>query len=140
MCKKEVELSDFREVKYVEVKEILTKEDIEEGMEPENMFLTVGLTGHAYGRMYKTENRWVNWSDVEDLIIYKSNAFFEAPMGEEFILLNNEKTLAIVGELTRNKNGEIIYSIITIIRKVFLDQNGNELERKVKFAKGLLTY
>jgi hypothetical protein len=140
MCKTKVELSDFREVNYVEVREVLSKEDIEEGIEPETILLTVGLTDHAYGRMYKTENRWVDWVDVQDLIVDKANVFFEVSMGEEFILLNKERTLAVIGELTRNKNGEIIFSVVTIIRNVFVDEYGNEVEKKVRLAKGLPRY
>lgn len=136
----EVDFSDFKQVLYVEVSDILTEEMIEEGIEEaDNMILTVGLTNHAYKRVYDTENRWVDVVDINKLIKDKGDVFFKVPMGEEFIIANEERTLAILGVLRRFK-AEVVFEVITVIRKVFVDKYGIEREKKVFLPENLPNY
>lgn len=122
-------LKDFREVKNVYLKEVLTEEEIMEGFEPIEEIFKVCITGHAYKRMFTEFNRYCEYSLVEDLLIDKSNELLNCSMNEEFVIMNEDSTLAVVSKLQRI-DGELSIVIITVIRKIYIE-DGVEKTKKV---------
>lgn len=135
MAKNLYELKDFKEVKSVYLTETLSKEDLEEGLEPISEFCHVCITKHAWERMNSYENRFCEYEWVENLILSKSTEILNLPMNEDFILLSKDSKLAVVGVLNLI-NGELSIIIKTVIRKIFIDKDGNEIEKKVRFKEG----
>ena len=125
---------DFREVKNVVITETLTQEDIEDGLEAEQLDLQVAVTSHAHARMNNTEGRDCEWELVEDLIVEKGNVLFNVKNGEEFILVNRKQTLALVCQM-HQQNGVAVLVLITVIRKVYMDSNLEEREKRVYVDK-----
>lgn len=121
---------DFVEVKDVLIKETLSPEDLEEGLEAEELELKVALTKHSYDRMNDSEGRDCEWSLVQDLLWDKSDILFEVKNGEEFIIVNDNQTLALVCQM-HQQNGVAVLILITVIRKVYLDNNYQECEKRV---------
>lgn len=119
---------DFKRVKEFEVKEELTKEELEEGLEPEVMNLKVCITDHA-DRRSKQFDRFFEWSDVEDLILEKAHKFFQIKSGSEFAIRNEKSTLAVICKLLVYQ-GEVVLVIKTVVRKVTVTEHG-EKEKKV---------
>lgn len=135
MCKSLYELRDFREVKELYLEERLTAEEIEEGLEPIQEFFKVCITKHAYERMFCELDRNCDYLWVEDLLISKANELMSLSMNEDFVLLTQDKKLAVVGLVT-NIEGNLSIILKTVIRKIFIDKNGNEVEKKVWVREG----
>lgn len=125
---------DFREVRNVRITETLSQEDIEDGLEAEQIDLQVALTSHALDRMNDTEGRDCEWELVEDLIVRKGNVLFSVKNGEEFLLVNEKQTLALVCQM-HQQNGIAVLVLITVIRKVYMDRNLQEREKRVYVDK-----
>lgn len=121
---------DFVEIKNVMIEETLSPEDIEDGLEAEQLDLKVALTSHAYERMNDTEGRDCEWGLAEELILDKSDVLFNVKNGEEFVLINDKQTLALICQI-HQQNGVAVLILITVIRKVYLDKKHRERERKV---------
>ncbi|WCK57187.1 hypothetical protein PP175_28785 (plasmid) [Aneurinibacillus sp. Ricciae_BoGa-3] len=125
---------DFKEVKEVMIEETLSQEEINEGLEPETLFLKVALTGHAYDRMNNTAGRDCEWMHVEDLIVEKGNQLFNVKYGEEFVMINDTQTIAVVARMHR-QYGDCVLILETVIRNVIMDRNLRERENKVSVNK-----
>ncbi|MDF2880002.1 MAG: hypothetical protein K0R54_559 [Clostridiaceae bacterium] len=138
MCS-DIELVDFKEVHELFLVESLTNEDIEDGLEPMEIELKVGYTKHAIERMFNSYGRQCEFEDVENLIIKKTDSIMTIKNNEEFALVNENQTLVLVCEMIQ-KDGMTILSIITVIRKVFVDKNFNEHEKKVWLNKETKAY
>ncbi|WPS85585.1 hypothetical protein SMD22_00565 (plasmid) [Brevibacillus halotolerans] len=120
---------DFKEVHNLIIKEKLTGEEIEEGLEPEEMYMKVCVTKHAFKRMNHDYGRQCDWSDVEDLILNKGHKLFNMKNNDEFAMVNDNKTLALICSVYLYK-GEILLILETVIRKVIV-VNDIEVEKKV---------
>ncbi|CCL32496.1 TPA: hypothetical protein KOR49_002422 [Clostridioides difficile] len=133
-------LDEFYEVKNVLLKEHL--EDVgQEDIEPLSQVFKVCLTHHANKRMIE---RYIDWNEVENLLKSKSNKILDTSIGEEFIVLNDNKELAIVCVLEKIEKK---YSIVikTVIKKMIYIFNSKTKEIKtehleVKFSKENSTY
>lgn len=133
MKKEEILFEDFISVKDIILTEKLSEEEIEEGLEPLESFFKVCLTKHSYERMYGEQNRFAPYELVEDLIISKSNEIINTSLNEEFILLSNDRKLAIPCIINKVQ-GEYAIIIKTVIRKVYY-KDGIEYEKTVNFRK-----
>ena len=133
MKRQEILFEDFISVKDIILEEKLSKEELEEGLEPFESFFKVCLTKHSYKRMYEEQNRYAPYEMVEDLIISKSNEIINTPLNEEFILLSSDKKLAVPCIINKVQ-GEYAIIIKTVIRKVYY-KDGIEYEKKVNFRK-----
>ncbi|PLS19024.1 hypothetical protein CVD28_01065 [Bacillus sp. M6-12] len=121
---------DFVEVKDVLIEETLSAEDIEDGLEPEELVLKVALTKHSNDRMNDSEGRDCEWSLVQNLLWDKSDILFKVKNGEEFVMVNDKHTLALVCKM-HQQNGVAVLILITVIRKVYMDNNYQEHEKRV---------
>jgi hypothetical protein len=130
---------DFVEVKDVMIEETLSPEDVEDGLEAEQLNVKVALTKHAYDRMNDSEGRDCEWNLVENLIYDKSDTLFNVKNGEEFILVNHKQTLALVCQM-HQQNGVAVLILITVIRKVYMDKNFQEREKRVYIDKSQKVY
>lgn len=128
-------LRDFKEVKELYLEEKLTEEEIAEGFEPMEEFFKVCITKHAWERMNCELERNCDYLWVENLMISKANEILNVPMNEDFILLSSDSKLAVAGVLSR-VDGNLAIILKTVIRKVFIDKNGNEVEKKVWIREG----
>jgi hypothetical protein len=128
---------DFREVHDLLIKEKLSEEDIEEGLEPEEVFLKVCLSSHAYKRIYNDFGRQCDWESVEDLILEKGHMLFSLKTDEEFAIKNSDDTLVLICKLYPNK-GDLVLVLETVIRQVII-LNGKEVEKKVKVTRNTKT-
>lgn len=127
--KSEFLFEDFREVKFLELNEILTEDEVEDGLEPISEIFRVCITNHAYRRMYGERERFCEYEWVENLFISKSTAILNAPMNEDIVLISDDKKIAIVFQLTKVQ-GELSIVMISVIRNVIIDNNGKEKELK----------
>lgn len=130
-----MELKDFKEVKELFLEERLSPEEIAEGLEPISEIFKVCITKHAWERMECELDRNCDYSLVESLIVFKANEIINLPMNEDFVLLSSDSKLAVVGNLSKI-DGHLAITIITVIRKIFIDKNGNEVEKKVWVREG----
>lgn len=128
-------LRDFREVKDLYLEEKLSAEEIAEGFEPMQEVFKVCITKHAWERMNTQLERNCEYEWVENLMSSKANELLNMSMNEDFILLSNDCKLAVAGVLSRVE-GEIAIILKTVIRKVFIDKNGNEVEKRVWVKEG----
>ncbi|WP_227825225.1 MULTISPECIES: hypothetical protein [unclassified Clostridioides] len=82
---------------FYEVKNVLLKEHLEnldqQDIAPLSQVFKICLTHHANKRMIE---RYIDWYEIEDLLKTKSNKILDTSIGEEFIVLNENKELAIV--------------------------------------------
>ena len=117
---------DFKEVKLVLLEEKLSKEEIEEGLEPISEMFKVCITSHAFNRMYKEQNRFCDYEWVESLLVQKSTSLLNCQMNEDILLLSDDKKMAVVLQLT-NIEGELAIVLVTVIRNVIY-KNGQEIE------------
>ncbi|MFF2532259.1 hypothetical protein ACFVS2_25450 [Brevibacillus sp. NPDC058079] len=124
---------DFKEVHDLVIKEQLTEEEIEEGLDPEEMVVKVCVTGHAYKRINHDYGRQCEWNDVEDLILEKGHKLFNMKTDDEFAIVNDNKTMVLICKLYPYK-GELVLILETIIRKVII-VNDREVEKKVWLNK-----
>lgn len=122
--------SDYGEVIELFIEEELCLEDIEDGIEPEELLVRVCLTGHACERMYNTFGRQTDRSDIEDLVYSKKDALFTLRDGEDFYLINDERTLALP-MVAFFGDGSLHLVAKTVTRNVSI-QSGVEIERKVR--------
>ena len=130
-----ISLKDFRLVKDVYLKEKLTQEELAEGQEePFEDLFKVCFTGHAYKRINDEQDRFCSEEDILSLIISKTNQVINVPQNEDFILLRDDEKLAIVA-LVSNCDGYPAIIIKTVIRKVFIDEAGQEQEKHVFIDK-----
>lgn len=127
---KDFDYSDYREVHDLFVQEKLTEEDIEDGLEPEEMLVRVCLTKHAYDRMYNTFGRQCEWSEVEDLLLEKGHFIFEKKTGEHIAFVSKDQTLAVTC-IVHVRKGEVALIVKTVVRNVVID-NGREVAGKVQ--------
>lgn len=128
--KNEYYFEDFKEVKFLELREKLTKDELEEGLTPISEIFRVCITQHAYYRMYGEWDRYCEYDWVENLFIEKSTAIINCPNNEEAILISNDKKIAIVFQITRIQ-GELSIVIISVIRNVIMGDNGErELDNR----------
>jgi len=127
-------LKDFKEVKDLYLEEVLTEEEMEEGLEPMEEFFKVCVTKHAYERMNAEFSRNCEYQLVEDLLLSKANEIMSLSMNEDFVILSDDKKLAVVGLMERIE-GETAIILKTVIRKVYMDSNGNEIEKRVWVKK-----
>jgi hypothetical protein len=125
---------DFVEVKDIMIEETLSAEDIEEGLEPEQLDMKVAITGHAYNRMNDSEGRDCEWNLVQDLLWDKSDILFKVKNGEEFIIVNDKQTLALVCNM-HMQNGIAVLILVSVIRNIYVDTNMKERERRVRLKK-----
>jgi hypothetical protein len=125
---------DFVEIKHLVIKEQLSLEDIEDGIEPEEIDLKVAITDHAYKRMNDTVGRDCEWERVEELILEKGNVIFDIKNGEEFILVNDKQTLALVCQM-HMQQGVPVLILVTVIRKIYIDKYNQEREKRVYIDK-----
>lgn len=132
--KSEFLFEDFREVKFLELKEILTEDEIEDGLEPISEIFRVCITHHAHKRMYSQRERYCEYEWVENLFISKATAILNSPMNEEILLISDDKKIAIVFQLTKVQ-GELSIVMISVIRNVIIDDNGTEKELKNRSNK-----
>lgn len=126
---------DFKEVKELYLEERLTEEEVAEGLEPIEEFFKVCVTKHAWQRMNNELERNCDYEWVQDLMVSKSNEILNVPMNEDFVLLSSDCKLAVVGLLTKIE-GELAIILKTVIRKVFIDKYGNEIEKRVWVREG----
>lgn len=133
MKREEILFEDFREVKDIVLKEKLSEEEIEEGLEPLESFFKVCITGHAFNRMYGEQERYAPYELVEDLIVSKATEIINTSTNEEFILLSSDKKLAVPC-IIQKIEGEYAIIIKTVIRKVYY-KDGIECEKTVGFRK-----
>lgn len=120
---------DFKEVKEYVIREQLSVEDIEDGLEPEEINLKVCLTKHVLDRMEGTYGRQCEWVDIEDLILAKAHKLFEVKSGEEIAIVNETKTLVLFCQIYLYK-GELVMKLKTVVRKVIV-VNNKEIEKRV---------
>lgn len=125
--------SDYKEVHDLFVQEKLTEEDIEDGLEPEEMLVRVCLTKHAYDRMYNTFGRQCEWSEVEDLIIQKGHKLFQMKNGEHMAFYSDDQSLAVTCHVIIRKN-ELALEVKTVVRNVSIN-NGREVTSKVRIRE-----
>lgn len=128
-------LKDFKEVKDLYLEEKLSAEEIADGFEPMQEMFKVCLTKHAWQRMNTQLERNCEYEWVENLMSSKANEILNMSLNEDFVLLSNDCKLAVVGLLSRI-DGEIAIILKTVIRKVFIDKNGNEVEKRVFVKEG----
>jgi hypothetical protein len=124
---------DFKEVHELVIKEKLSEEEMAEGLEPEEMFVKVCVSDHAYGRITNDFGRQCEWSDVEDLILAKGHKLFSMKTEDEFAIVNENKTLVLICKLYAYK-GELVLVLKTIIRKVIV-VGDHEVEKRVWLSK-----
>lgn len=127
-------LRDFKEVKDLYLEEKLTQDEINEGLEPYGDLFKIAITKHAYQRMNEEIDRFCDWDDVEGLILSKSTELINAPQNEDLVLLREDFKLAVCC-IIKNIEGFPTIVIKTVIRKVFFDNNGNEMEKNVFINK-----
>ena len=106
---------DFASVKSIFVEETLNKEALKEGLEPILFEVKVALTSHAVGRMYDTENRDVDWEEVEEVLLTAGESLLGLKNGEEFNVFTSDKTFAIIGN-AHYQDGNLVLVVYTIIR------------------------
>lgn len=106
---------DFKEVKSIFVEEVLCEEDLEEGLTSEIFEIKVALTSHAVERMYDTENRDVDWEEVESVLLTAGQSLLDLRNGEEFNVFTSDKTFAIIGN-AHYQDGGLVLIVHTIIR------------------------
>ncbi|WCF11634.1 hypothetical protein NDS46_30270 (plasmid) [Paenibacillus thiaminolyticus] len=117
MAKNGVFDGDFSSFKEVHDYFIQERQEIQEGLEPQEILVRVGVTNHAYDRMFNTYGRQCEWSDVEDLILQKGHKLFNIRIGENLSFVNHDHTLVVVCNLQAYQ-GYLVLSIITVVRKV----------------------
>ncbi len=130
----ELDLRDFALIKDVTLQEALDEETLAEGIEPMVIMFKVAITRHAYDRMYNCDNRYCDWEMVEDLIREKGNQLLDVRNGEEFVMLNDKETLAVVCSINIQE-GMCIIAVHTVIRKVYSNRYNIEAEAKVFIDK-----
>lgn len=106
---------DFKEVRNVFIEENLSKEDLEEGLEPIIYDIKVCLTNHAYHRMYNTENRDVDWEDIETLLLLAGEKLLTVRNKEEIAIATKDFTFVIIGHI-HYQDGNLALIVHTIIR------------------------
>ena len=106
---------DFAEIKSIFVEEVLCKEDLEEGLEPMIFEVKVALTSHAMKRMYSTENRDIEWEEIETILLKAGDSLLSLKNGEVFNIATKDDTVAIVGNV-HYQDGDFILIVHTIIR------------------------
>lgn len=125
-------LNDFKEVRFMEITEVLSIEDIEEGLNPITYGFNVAFTCHALRRMHDDFDRQCDFEDVMDLLSSKTS-ITEQSIHAEFSVLRKDFKLKIpcVMEII---NGEYVLIVKTVIRNVKII-NGVEVESKVSITK-----
>lgn len=105
---------DFREVKTLFVEEELSKEDLDEGLEPILYDIKVALTSHAIDRMYGTEDRDIEWEEIESLLLITGEELLNLRNGEEFTVLSKDSTISIIGN-AHFQDGNLVLIVHTVI-------------------------
>lgn len=113
---------DFKEVKNIFIEEKLSEEEKEEGLEPLLFDIKVCLTNHAYHRMYNTENRDVDWEDIETLLLLAGNDLLTVKNKEKVAIATKDFTFVIIGHI-HYQDGDLALIIHTIIK---IEQEGKE--------------
>lgn len=106
---------DFKEVKTIFIEETLEEEDLLEGLVPEIYEVKIALTTHAVERMYDTENRDVEWDEVETVLLKAGEELLSLKNGQEFNIFTSDKTFAILGN-AHYQDGNLVLIVHTIIR------------------------
>lgn len=132
---------DYAKVIELEAVEKLSVEDMEDGLEPMAMTLKLCLPEHVFKRMNKF-GRQFDMEDVIDLVDAKSHKLFDLSHGSEFAIVNEMNTLGLVCHLynvkDQNSKEQVLALVLsTVIRKVIVDKNHREYERKVYFDKSM---
>ena len=131
---------DFAKVLDMEATEVLSAEDIEDGLEPETYPVKVCLSGHVIKRKDDTAGRHFELEMIEDLIREKAHKFFSITNGTEFGMVNEQGTFGLVGKLYfQQKEQQFVYVAYTAIRNVIVDHKTNtEYEKQVKITRGTI--
>lgn len=127
-------LNDFYEVNELFLQESLTEEEKEEGLEPMEEFIKVCVTKHAFERMNCNFERFCEYEWVEKLILKKATEILNLPMNKDFVLMAEDHKLAVVGRMEMI-DGYLSLVLITVIRNIIVDGNGNEVEKRVWVRK-----
>ena len=122
--------SDYREIRDLYIKERLTDEDLEEGLEPEEILVRVCLTSHAYDRMNNEFGRQCEWNEVEDLLLEKGHHLFVKKTGEHIAFIGHERSLAVTC-IVHMLKGEVALIVKSVVRNVRIE-NGKEFVSEVK--------
>lgn len=125
---------DFAMVKDMEIEEKLTEEEIQEGIEPFTMNVKVCITSHVLHRKEHTYGRQFEWYMVEDLLKEKGHKLFNMKNGDEFAIVNDDRTLALICKLYCY-DGELVLVLKTVIRNVIVDEHYQEHEKKVWISR-----
>lgn len=126
----EISLSDFAQVEDLVVPEVLCEEELAKGTLPEDDFYKIAFSKHACQRM-EEEGRDCELELVMQLFRDKYEPLVDINNGEEFILMRDDKKLAVVCEMHMQAGLPKIITVITVIRKVIVDENYNEIEKRV---------
>ena len=124
---------DFSEVKTIFIEEVLTEEDLKEGLEPMILDTKVALTSHAVDRM---NERDISWDEIEYSLIKVGDSLLELKNGERFNVLVDE-TFSIAGN-AHFQDGDLVLIVKTVIR--IEDKNGNYKKVHVKEEDTLILF
>lgn len=127
---------DFREIKNLFIEEELDDEDLAEGIEPIIHDVKVCLTNHALDRMYNTENRGIEWEEVESLLLIAGNSLLELKNKQTVTITTVDRTIAVFCS-THFQNGDLLLIVHTVVRvemkkrggykKLFINNNDNAI-------------
>lgn len=131
---------DFAKVIDMEATEVLSAEDVEDGLEPETFPVKVCLSSHVFKRKDDTAGRHFELDMIEDLIAEKAHKFFSITNGTEFGMVNEQGTFGLVGKLYfQQKEQQFVYVAYTAIRNVIVDRKTDkEIEKRVKITRGTI--
>lgn len=105
---------DFEECKSIFIEEILDEEDLLEGLDPDVYEIKVALTSHSKERTNDTEDRDVEWDEIQTVLLSAGQSLLELKNGDVFTIVTDDSTFAIIGD-AHYQDGVLVLIVRTII-------------------------